>query len=77
MCGAELLHLSGSIVDLVYGERGSFFVQNNSLSGIVNQNMSRDRLFGYEFELAMRKVLVGNDTIIQECGFGVGRTSLL
>ena len=51
--------------------------QGDGLSGILNEEVSRDHLLGDQLECAMLEVFVGDVAVVQECDVRIGGLDLL
>ena len=74
--GMELFHLSSTIRDLARSDRRAFPAQNHGLSGILNQEVSRDRLLGHDLECTVCKVFVCDAIVVQKRYVGIRREGL-
>ena len=51
--------------------------QDDGLSGILDEEVSRDHLLGDQLECAVREILVRDAAVVQECDVRVGGLNLL
>ncbi|MEY9656852.1 hypothetical protein [Bradyrhizobium ottawaense] len=77
MGGAQLLHASRRVRDVIDADGGSHLLDDDRLAGIFDDDASRDPLLGHELKCAVRKVLVGNGVVIQECDIRVRGLGML
>ena len=70
-------HSRSGIRALADADRGTLRAQDDGLSGILNEDVSRDQLLGDQLECAMLKVFVGDVAVVQKCDVRVGGPDLL
>ena len=64
----QLLHSRRSIRDVLDGESGPLPVENDSLTGMFNQDHPRDGFLRRDLESAVRQIIVGYAILIQDRG---------